>query len=232
MEKKPQIAATYDDMFKDGGFGGGVFDLPYRRSPYFPLFRAVARQVRRNRGAKLLEVGCGTGTFAHYLFDSFRSIPYVGFDFSPVAVEKAKQRTGRQDCFFVGDATSRETYRNRDYNTIVCTEVLEHLENDLGVVQSWAGGSECICSVPNYDADTHVRHFKNEAEVRERYSPLIDIRAVQRLNKPFLNELGLRPWLQALRWNRYRLDRLLWLFGVSDFDRNGGWFVFHGVRRA
>lgn len=232
MDKKPQIAATYDEMFKEGGFGVGVFDLPYRRSPYFPLFRAVARQVPRSASTKLLEVGCGTGTFAHYLFDTRGDRPYTGFDFSAIAVEKARKRTGRADRFFVGDATQAQTYRGQDYDTIVCTEVLEHLENDRGVIEHWAPGSLCICSVPNYDADTHVRHFKHEDEVRSRYAELIDIQGITRLNKPFLNDLHWRQWLQALCWNRYRPDRLRWLFGFSDFDRNGGWFVFQGTRRA
>lgn len=231
MEKKPQVAATYDEMFREGGFLG-VFDLPYRRSPYFPLFRGVAEIVKQQRTQRLLEVGCGTGTFAHYLFDTQGAVQYAGFDFSAVAVDKARARTGRRDCFFVGDATAAETYAGRVYDTIVCTEVLEHLEDDLGVIGNWAAGAQVVCSVPNYDADTHVRHFGSEAEVLARYSPLVDIAAIRRLNKPFLNDLTLRNWLQALRWNRYRPERLKWLLGFSDFDRNGGWFVFSGVRRA
>jgi SAM-dependent methyltransferase len=232
MDKKPQVAATYDEMFKEGGFGAGVFDLPYRRSPYFPLFRAVAARVPWSGSTKLLEVGCGTGTFAHYVFDTRGTTPYKGFDFSAVAVEKARQRTGRADAFFVGDATLKQSYRGLDYNTIVCTEVLEHIEDDRGVIEQWAAQTLCICSVPNYDADTHVRHFKHEDEVRERYGKLIDIRGIRRLSKPFLNDLSASAWLQAVRWNRYRLDRLKWLFGISNFDRDGGWFVFDGVRRA
>lgn len=229
MDKKPQVAATYDEMFQGGGFLG-VFDLPYRRSPYFPLFRAVLAQVPKAAG--VLEVGCGTGTFAHYLFDKRRGTPYVGFDFSEVAVEKARKRTGRREPFFVGDATKAASYQDLHYDTIVCTEVLEHLEDDKGVVRQWAAGTHCVCSVPNYDADTHVRHFRSEDEVRERYAELIDIRAIRRLRKPFLNDLHWRGWLRALRWNRYRPDRLKWLLGFSDFDRDGGWFVFQGTRRA
>ena len=232
MDKKPQIAATYDAMFEDGGPGSGVFDLPYRRSPYFPLFRAVLRLLPKQASTRVLEVGCGTGTFAHYLFDARPGTSYIGFDFSPVAVERARRRIGRSEPFFVGDATQADVYRSLQYDTIVCTEVLEHLESDQDVIGQWAPGTRCICSVPNYDADTHVRFFKDEAEVRARYEGLIEIGGITRLNKPFLNDRNWRHWLQALRWNRYRVDRLRWLFGFSDFDRNGGWFVFHGTRRS
>ena len=77
-----------------------------------------------------------------------------------------------------------------------------------------------------------MRHFRDEDEVRARYAKFIDIQGMRRINKPFLNDLSTSEWLKALRWNRYRPDRLMWLFGISDFDRNGGWFVFHGARRA
>jgi SAM-dependent methyltransferase len=231
MDKKPQIASTYDEMFENGGSGNGVFDLPYRRSPYFPLFRSVL-QLLPQHTAGVLEVGCGTGTFAHYLFDARPNTSYTGFDFSTVAVDKARRRTGRSDCFLVGDATEPAVYQGQQYDTIICTEVLEHLENDCGVIRQWAPGTHCICSVPNYDADTHVRFFKSEDDVRSRYSDFIDIQGISRMNKPFLNDLHWRHWLQALRWNRYRPDRLRWLFGFSDFDRNGGWFIFHGSRRV
>lgn len=229
MEKKLQAPETYDQMFQEGG-SDGVFDLPYRVSGYYPLFRAVARRLHARRPKRVLEVGCGTGPMAHLLFDAGQ-VAYSGFDFSPLAVEKARKRTQRPDAFSVGDATSASTYAGREYDAVICTEVLEHIEQDLLAISHWKPGTYCVCSVPNYDADTHVRVFKTEAEVRERYRDLLDIDHVERLNKPFLNNLSWGQWWRALRWNRYRLDRLLWLFGISDFDRDGGWFVFSGTRR-
>lgn len=229
MERRPQLPETYDEMFADGGYAG-VFDLPYRRSPYYPLFRAVRDKLRTNNAQRILEVGCGTGSMAQMIFDSMQ-LPYRGFDFSPVAVQRAQKRTGRQDLFFVGDATSLATYADISYDTIVCTEVLEHIEDDLAAIRHWMPGTLCVCSVPNFDADTHVRHFRSAAEVAQRYSGLLDIQSIECRHKPFLNDLTVANWLQAVKWNRYRPDRLRWLFGFSDFDRNGGWFVFTGRRR-
>jgi SAM-dependent methyltransferase len=229
MEKKPQVASTYDDMFKSGGFAG-VFDLPYRRSPYFPLFKSVRAVVATRPFPRVLEVGCGTGSMAQYLFDTRSVGGYLGFDFSTVAVNKARRRTGKLDAFFVGDATCVETYAGREYDTVICTEVLEHIEEDLLAISLWHPGAYCVCSVPNYDADTHVRHFSHEDEVRQRYGHLIDIDNVTRKRKPFLDDLTWSNWLRALRWNRYRPDRLKWLFGLSEFDRDGGWFIMSGKR--
>lgn len=230
MEKKPQIPATYDDMFNQGGYGG-IFDLSYKRSPYYPLFRAVRDTLRKHKAQRVLEVGCGTGTMAHMLFDTM-NFSYRGFDFSPIAVEKAKTRTGREEVFFVGDATSAATYASLNYDSVICTEVLEHIEDDLLAMSHWAPGTFCVCSVPNYDADTHVRYFRSADEVAKRYEKLLEIEKIETRRKPFLNDLSLASWLQAVKWNRYRPDRLLWLLGLSDFDRDGGWFIFSGRRRS
>lgn len=228
MKKLPQLSETYDAMYTDGGYQK-VFDLPYKRSPYYPLCRSVLAKLRTYGVQRVLEVGCGTGALAHMIFDSTQ-LTYRGFDFSPVAVDRAKKRTGRQNLFFVGDATSLATYAEVSYDTVICTEVLEHIEDDLLAISHWAPGAFCVCSVPNFDADTHVRHFRSAAEVAQRYSGLLDIQSIERIQKPFLNDLTFGNWLQAVKWNRYRLDRLRWLFGFSDFDRNGGWFVFTGRR--
>jgi SAM-dependent methyltransferase len=229
MEKKLQAPETYDAMFSEGG-SDGIFDLPYRRSGYYPLFRAVARLLQQRQPASVLEVGCGTGAMAHLLFDR-TTLDYRGFDFSPLAVDKARARTGRRDAFYVADATAAATYAGQHRDAIVCTEVLEHIEQDREAMAHWPTGTWCVCSVPNYDADTHVRLFRTEEEVRERYGALIDIQHIHRLHKPFLNDLSWGQRWRALRWNRYRPDRLLWLLGFSSFDRDGGWFVFAGVKR-
>jgi SAM-dependent methyltransferase len=230
MDKKLQTPQTYDEMFAAGG-AGGVFDLPYRHSGYYPLFKVVARAVMAERPRRLLEVGCGTGGMAHLLMERYPAVAYRGFDFSPLAVDKARRRTGVAEAFSVGDATDAATYAGSGYDAVICTEVLEHIDNDLRVIAHWRIGAWCVCSVPNYDADTHVRLFRTEDEVRERYGSLIELHSIRRLKKPFLSDLSWGSWLRAVRWNRYRAERLAWLMGFTDFDRDGGWFVFAGRRR-
>lgn len=223
-----QVAETYDAMYRTGGYEG-VYELSYRRSRYYPLFRAVLAELIRREADSVLEVGCGVGTFATMLLEKTR-IEYTGFDFSPVAVSTAIRRTGRREAFYVGDATSETSYA-RQYSTIVCTEVLEHIEADRRAIEIWRAGTDCICSVPNFDAETHVRHFASEDEVRQRYGDLIDIRSIRRVKAPALTDLSWRSYLQAIRWNRYRPKRLLDIFGFASFDE-GGWFLFSGTRRG
>src|SRR5437762_12482019 len=108
MKKLPQTSETYNKLFADGG-DQGVFDLPYWQSAYYPLFKHVLRAVRRSNATSVLEVGCGTGAFAHLLM-STTTLYYRGFDFSNVAVDKAIARTQRPNAFRLGDATEPSSY--------------------------------------------------------------------------------------------------------------------------
>lgn len=219
----------YDDIYASGGVGG-IYDLPYRHSAYYPLFRAVHQELLRHRAKSVLEVGCGSGAFAHLLRERSPDVQYRGFDFSSTAVQRAAKRLGSVEHFFVGDARSAISYSNPT-DAIVCTEVLEHIDADVEVISQWWPGARCVCSVPNFDADNHVRFFRSEDEVTARYGELIDIDRVVRINKPFLPDISLRNTLRHLWWNRTRLRRAMAIMGWSSFDDLGGWFVFSGRRK-
>ncbi|WP_448192587.1 methyltransferase domain-containing protein [Azospirillum sp. sgz301742] len=55
------------------------------------MMRAALSEVERLRGRSVLEVGCGSGAFAHMLFDR-TDMAYRGFDFSPSGVQAAQRR--------------------------------------------------------------------------------------------------------------------------------------------
>ena len=228
MENKEFASEQYDEIYAAGG-AERIYDVPYRQSGYYPLFKRVQRILKRQKIRSVLEVGCGTGGLAHLLKDRSPAIVYRGFDFSPVAVQRAAARLGEPGWFFVGDARARESYPG-EFDTIVCTEVLEHIEADLEVIAQWTPGVHCVCSVPNFDADNHVRHFASEEEVRRRYGELIAIEQIVKVKKPFLSDLSLRSRAQALLWNRYRPRRLLAILGLVSFEALGGWYVFTGRR--
>jgi 2-polyprenyl-3-methyl-5-hydroxy-6-metoxy-1,4-benzoquinol methylase len=225
---KEHDSSSYDNMYQTGGCQG-VYNLPYFRSWYYPLFKQVARELLQHKAKKILEVGCGNGTLASMLLTKY-DFDYKGFDFSRIGVEKAIATNGRKECFFMADARDPSSY-NLTYDTIICTEVLEHIEEDRKVIQNWNPGTVCICSVPNFDSSTHVRFFQSEEDVRNRYADLIDIALIQRIKKPILADLGWRNYLRYIRWNRYRPQRLLELFGYGDFTTIGGWFLFVGKKR-
>lgn len=84
-------------------------------------FPIIARHLRR--GESLLDVGCGEGTGIAYLV-SRAGVIATGFDISSVAVEMA-QRKGVDAK--VADVMAPDFKLDRTYDTILISEVLEHI---------------------------------------------------------------------------------------------------------
>jgi 2-polyprenyl-3-methyl-5-hydroxy-6-metoxy-1,4-benzoquinol methylase len=225
LARREAPAETYNRQFSENEQSNRHFS----RSIHFPLYREVCRRLKTPTHARILEVGCGTGAFAHCVMETL-TVTYRGFDFSSVAVQKARERTGRDDCFFIGDARNAESY-DRPYDAIACLEVLEHIERDLDVIANWKSGCKCVCSVPNFDYETHVRWFQNEDEIISRYGRQISIRQIKRIACPLVRGRGWRAYLRQLRWSRDNPQRFLALLGYKTSDHFSGWFVFCGVRR-
>lgn len=160
-------AGWYDDAYASTA----EYREPWHRSRYYFLWCVIADRIRASGARSVLEVGCGPGQFARMLFDLGFVDSYLGLDFSPRAVEMAREHcpAGR---FEVADARTSELIPGTDAGLIVCTEVLEHIEPDLEVIARWPSGVRCLCTVPNFPYESHVRHFSSCEEVRQRYSHL------------------------------------------------------------
>ena len=139
----------------------------YARSSYYPLWAVIVDRVRRDKLRRILEIGCGPGQLAAFLLEQAVE-SYVGLDFSPKAIGMARRAvTGGH--FVVDDARTSKIYTEFDYDAIICTEVLEHIQDDLLVVSRFQPGTRCLCTVPNFPYTSHVRHFRDGAEVASRY---------------------------------------------------------------
>ena len=215
-------AEIYDQMYSEDTYAPAAL--------YYPLFQRIVNEIQKRNVRSVLEVGCGSGRLAQLLLTR-TNVSYHGFDFSASGVKSAIERTGKDSMFFVGDALSANSY-NFNYDGIACTEVLEHIERDLDVMNLWRAGTQCICSVPNFDDPTHVRHFLNEGEVNERYGRLLDITEIIRIPRPLLAGRTLGQYFQTLRWSRNNPKRVLGMMGINTFDWYAGWFLFIGTRRT
>ena len=139
----------------------------YTESHYYFLWTVVVDRLLRAGAKRILDIGCGPGQLACLIRD--RGIPeYHGFDFSPKRVEKA-QEVCPEFRFTAEDAFKTDLFTSYAYDTVLCTEFLEHVERDLDVVEKIAPGTRVVATVPNFGGEQHVRHFKNVDEVRERY---------------------------------------------------------------
>ncbi len=73
--------------------------------------------------------------------------------------------------FLVVDLTQSDILQTSAYDCIVTLEFLEHVEFDLEVIRRIRPGTKFFATVPNFPYESHVRHFANESEVKERYQP-------------------------------------------------------------
>ncbi len=197
-------------------------------SPYFPLFKASVAALVHSGARDVLEVGCGSGTLGEMVMA--KGIGYHGFDYARTGVEKALRRNPAGK-FAWGDATTAEPYAV-PYDTILCCEVLEHIDKDREVIQHWRSGCNVVCSVPNFLDPTHVRLFKDEKEITARYGDLIEISSFQRLRNVPWRGLTPRQYFRRVRWAREEgWRKVLGMLNINGFDWGGGWFLFTGTRR-
>jgi trans-aconitate methyltransferase/Flp pilus assembly protein TadD len=170
------------------GASSSYYDTVFAESPkyavdgtdseYAPVWARVLAGLREQGAQRILDLGCGPGQFAQYLAAAWPDITYTGLDFSAVAVAKARQRCP-QFLFEQRELPVADFANLPPFDTVVCTEVLEHVENDREILAALPAGTAISASVPNFDAFGHVRLFRDEAEVRARYGVLFDELAIE-----------------------------------------------------
>lgn len=120
----------------------------------------------------VVDLGCGTGRFAAYLALYGFSGGYVGYDFSDRMLAAARAHVTADGFYFLG-------YDLRDWRptggdtTYVCLETLEHLDDDFALVAKIPAGCQFIFSVPNFDANAHVRVYPSASHVHSRFHGLL-----------------------------------------------------------
>ena len=76
--------------------------------------------------------------------------------------------------FVVADIFKTTIFDEIGYDTVICLEFLEHVEEDLEVIKKIRNGTRFHGSVPNFSAKAHVRFFNKIEEVELRYAKFFD----------------------------------------------------------
>jgi SAM-dependent methyltransferase len=165
---KERDADWYDRSFDNAAH----WSAHYTKSKYYFIWTVIADRLVSGDARSVLDVGCGPGQLATVLRDTGLK-KYHGLDFSAKRIAWAK-RICPQFTFTVEDAFESELFNELDYDTVVCTEFLEHIELDLEVISRIRCGTRFIGTVPNFAYSSHVRHFENVEQVKIRYQPFFD----------------------------------------------------------
>ena len=171
-------AAWYDDVMVEEGSPAME---PLETSPWLTTYEYVAQMIDRHE--EVVDLGCGTGRFIELLYRNGHYARVTGIDWSVTALAEAQSYAHPKDAetpptdWICQDLDEWRPDPLRAGNTVfTCTEVLEHLEDDLGFVRRLPPGHRFIFTVPNFDSESHIRVFRSVGELWERYDSLLYFR--------------------------------------------------------
>jgi len=149
--------------------------------PMIPIIAYIAGVLRERKVKSVLDIGCGAGAMLAEC-EKANIISY-GFDFSPEAIKLCKESYKLKNTW-VGDARYFSNFVKK-YDAYLCLEVLEHIQDDFGVIKHLKSGVLFIFSVPSFisQASSHVRCFKADKQIRMRYDKFVNIENIKLFGK-------------------------------------------------
>ena len=158
---------------------------------------AIAKLIPRSEKIVFLDAGCGEGHLIERLYQQNPGREYYGVDITPAALEKAKERCSWGT--FKQAYLSSTEFPDDFFDCIVCTEVIEHVNDYQTVIQELKrilkpGGSLMI-TFPNEVLWTVSRFLLKRKPVKvpdhiNSFNPrvmnsLVNLKLERRQNLPF-----------------------------------------------
>ncbi len=162
--------------------------------------RAMLRLIATYGQGNYLDVGCGTGLILRHLPENS-----TGIDLNPRNLEKAK-RYAPSAALIQGDIEEALPFGDNSFQTVVCTEVLEHLlfpEKTLKEIKRILRPGGCLLgSVPNNSLIWRLRgiSFSKSQFQGEPYHKHRDRREVSDLLQPVFPEVAIRAGCWGMSW--------------------------------
>lgn len=152
--------------------------LHYTKSWYWKKgqWKRIKKFLDNMYKISILDIGCGSGQLGQMILENY-NCEYKGFDFSDKRIEIAKKNNPRhKDKFYVGDAYDKKSYPYY-YNIAIITEVLEHTD-DFKILNNIGKFVQVILSVPTFEDKAHLRIFKSQDEIINRYREYIKFKYI------------------------------------------------------
>ena len=171
----------------------------YHGKIYYTVFmRHVIDVIKELRPTSILDVGCGDGVLISTLQSEGIGVKWGGVDVSSEAIAFARAFNNHVE-WFCGDFRDEV---NEEYNLITCTEVLEHIPDEMisgfiqGLFDKLKIGGKLLITVPTIAmpvSPKHFRHYSIELLEKELKEVGVAYRMVKKHN--YIK----RTWL----WNSY-----------------------------
>lgn len=168
---KEQNSEYYDTIYAVSK----EYNKDHSKSIYRYLWASMEQWLNKN--VPVLDIGCGVGQCAAFLYS--KGYNYLGIDFSKEAINKAINNVGNKNVEFYQKDIFKVDYTWYSNYQLFISETLEHINNDLGLLEKIKNempNTNIVISVPSFNSKGHVRYFKDEKEVRERYEKVINVK--------------------------------------------------------
>jgi 2-polyprenyl-3-methyl-5-hydroxy-6-metoxy-1,4-benzoquinol methylase len=184
--------------------------------------------IQRHLGNNILEVGAGTGNFTDKLLLGAK---VTALDLDSSYIKELREKFGEKVISGVGDIEKgKYFFNNFKFDTIVCLNVLEHLENDRKALKNMKNllikGGNLILLVPAHKLlfskfDKELGHFRRYSKkeifekLQEEGFKIIEIK--------YLNWWAAIGWLIFIKiFNKAKMPEN----PVSIFDKLGKFFLY------
>ncbi len=96
--------------------------------------KSLYQLLEQTDARRVLDAGCGEGFVTHFLAQQNPDLSITSVDLSPEAVAYAQQHFGDHASFRAG-SLYKLPFSDNSFDTVLCSEVLEHLEDTTGAVR-------------------------------------------------------------------------------------------------
>ncbi len=197
----PELDSSYyDRLFR---FSIAYNALSSHFAPWAGVWRQGLNWLLEQHPTCVVDLGCGPGHFTELLLRTARAdgpgsqlTRYTGYDFSPEALSKARQRVRDLRFEFIQAdlKTCDFTKGNPPDTAYVSFEFLEHIEPDREIIARIPSSAPFIFSVPSFHDPGHVRTFSSAQAVMERYADLLDYSAHETLHHAIWSFITRKQW--------------------------------------
>ncbi|MBS0186057.1 MAG: class I SAM-dependent methyltransferase [Proteobacteria bacterium] len=209
---------------------------------YSPISRHINRWILKlihlmpEKPKTIVEVGCGNGKLLTYLHKKLNMVTYSGSDISEVGIQQCKEKFPSGD-FLHQDLTKVENPFHKIFDLCICSEVIEHLEDDQAAFESFSlMGRYVILTVPAGPLDEmskgmgHYRHYSGEELEKKLHNVGFEIVYRKEWGAPFAyplysslrNKMGMSYVTGHYKWHKKILTHFLYsIFHLNDFFNFG-----------